>query len=92
MGTADTDPVGSDMSAMTIMYIGTGVLCAGLLVQAIWIDREPIRARKRYRRELPKRIAAARQEVRQLFRESHRRMDRLAGKKDDFHLGPWGDW
>lgn len=80
------------MNTMTILYICTGVFCAGLLVYAVWLDREPQRLRARFRRELPKRLMEARQQTRQLFRESHRRMDQAAGKRDDFHIGSWSDW
>lgn len=80
------------MSAMTIFYICLGVFCVGQLVYVIWLDRQPARERARRRRELPRRIAEARQQIRQLFRESERRMDRMAGRRDDFHFGPWNEW
>lgn len=80
------------MTAWGIFYLCFGLFLAGLLVHAVWLDREPQRKRAQFRRELPKRIMEARQQVRQLFRESNRRMDQAAGKRDDFHIGPGSQW
>lgn len=73
-----------------------GIACltfSGLLFAFFaWLGYEPARKYTRIVQDVPPRIMEARQQIRQLFRESHRRMDRMAGKRDDFHFGPWGDW
>lgn len=73
-----------------------GIACltfSGLILGFfIWLDYEPAHTYVRKAQDVPARVMEAQRQIRKLFRESHRRMDRIAGKRDDFHFGPWGDW
>ena len=76
------------------LIVGISCLTFSSLIAgfAIWLDHEPVRRTTQTVQDVSVRILEAQRQIRQLFRESHRRMDRAAGKRDDFHLGPWEKW
>lgn len=80
----------------TAIIIGFWVLVVSVVltgVALLWADIRLNRVHKRLSpKQMAQHMADAQFRVRQLFRDSNRRMDRISGKQDPFDFGPDGGW